>query len=96
MLSFDTGQRERLPIPVVVNLGRAPSASVEGDRIIIVQDPERTISKSHARLEETRSGMWITDLGSSNGTSLVREDGRIERLESGVRTQVDVPLPSAA
>ena len=89
LLVFDTGQREQLPFPVAVTLGRAPSISVDGDRAVAVNDPERTISKNHARLEESRSGTFITDLGSTNGTSLVREDGRAMLLEAGVRTVVE-------
>lgn len=89
LLIFDTGQRERLPVPVSVVLGRAPEAAEPGDRQIVVRDPEHTVSKTHARLEHSFSGTWITDNGSTNGTGLLDESGRGFRLPVGVRTHVE-------
>lgn len=89
LLIFDTGQRELLPARAVANLGRTPSASVEGDLTVRVDDPSRTISKNHVRLEQARSGAWVTDLGSTNGTSLIREDGTATPLRPGERVAVD-------
>ncbi len=89
LLIFDTGQRELLPARAVANLGRTPSASVEGDLTVRVDDPSRTISKNHVRLEQARSGAWVTDLGSTNGTSLIREDGTATPLRAGERVAVD-------
>ena len=89
LLIFDTGQRELLPARAVANLGRTPSASVEGDLTVRVEDPSRTISKNHVRLEQARSGAWVTDLGSTNGTSLIREDGTATPLRAGERVAVD-------
>ncbi|MFK4788845.1 RDD family protein [Microbacterium sp. ZW T5_56] len=89
LLIFDTGQRELLPARAVANLGRTPSASVEGDLTVRVDDPSRTISKNHVRLEQARSGAWVTDLGSTNGTSLIREDGSATPLRAGERVAVD-------
>lgn len=85
---FDTGQRERLPGTVAANLGRKPWVSVEEEIALVVDDPERTISKNHARLEQTQDETWITDLGSTNGTFLIREDGKSIELKPGVRTEV--------
>ncbi|MFJ3391375.1 RDD family protein [Leifsonia aquatica] len=89
LLIFDTGQREQLPVPVAVNLGRAPAGSEPGDRLVVVRDPEHTVSKTHARLEHSFSGTWITDGGSTNGTELLDETGASRRLEPGVRTLVE-------
>jgi hypothetical protein len=89
MLIFDTGQREQLPAPIAIVLGRAPEAVEPGDRTIAVRDPEHTVSKSHARLEHSYSGTWITDRGSTNGTSLLDETGGSRRLAPGVRTLVE-------
>jgi hypothetical protein len=86
MLAFDTGQRSLLPLGSGANLGRAPVASQPTDRLVAVQDPEGTVSKTHLRLEHGRDGVWVTDLGSTNGTDLLADDGTVARLVGGQRT----------
>lgn len=89
LLIFDTGQREQLPLPVSANLGRNPAASLPTDAILTVRDPDQTVSKTHARLEQTRTGLWLIDNGSRNGTDLIDEAGLVTTIEPGVRTLVD-------
>jgi pSer/pThr/pTyr-binding forkhead associated (FHA) protein len=89
LLIFDTGQREQLPSPVAVNLGRNPAPTEPGDHTIAVQDPESTVSKTHLRLEHAGGRTFVTDLGSTNGTDLLEEDGDVVRLTAGERTLVD-------
>ncbi|MBV0894038.1 RDD family protein [Microbacterium sp. NC79] len=86
VLTFDTGQREIVAAYSTVALGRAPSATGGEDQLIVVTDSSTTISKNHARWEEDRSGVWVTDLGSTNGTELIFADGRTAVLTPGVRT----------
>ncbi|TPW76743.1 FHA domain-containing protein [Schumannella sp. 10F1B-5-1] len=89
VLAFDTGQNERSRIPAALVLGRSPSADDDTEIPVTVRDPESTVSKAHARLELSRSGTWLTDLGSTNGTFLLDETGEAERLAPGARTAVD-------
>ncbi|MFG6402273.1 FHA domain-containing protein [Microbacterium sp. P04] len=89
LLAFDTGQREQLPLPVTVNLGRNPVATEPGDALIVVTDPDRLISKTHLRLEHDGESAWVTDAGSTNGSELVDDDGRGRVLAAGVRTRLD-------
>lgn len=89
LLIFDTGQREQLPLPVAVNLGRKPVATAEGDALIAVQDPEGTVSKTHLRLEYARGRAWVTDQGSTNGTDLIDEEGAVTRLAPHTRTLLE-------
>jgi hypothetical protein len=89
LLTFDTGQREQLPVPVVAQLGRNPSSTEATDVLIAVSDPESTVSKTHVKLELTRAGTWVTDHSSTNGTDLLEEDGTATRLQPGVRTAVE-------
>lgn len=89
LLVFDTGQRERLPVPVTANFGRKPEATDEGDRLIAVKDSEGTVSKTHLRLEHSRGRTWVTDLGSTNGTDLLEDDGTVVTLTPNARTAVD-------
>jgi hypothetical protein len=89
VLSFDTGQREQLVLPVVAVLGRAPEPTEPTDALVTVRDPESTVSKNHVRLELSRAGTWVTDAGSTNGTDLLDESGIATRLTPGVRTAVE-------
>ncbi|MFV0287024.1 MAG: FHA domain-containing protein, partial [Demequina sp.] len=71
LLVFDTGQRETITLPAHVNLGRQPDPHATGDTLVAVDDPDRTVSKTHARLEHDDGATWVTDLGSTNGTELL-------------------------
>ena len=86
LLVFDTGQRVTFAAPVAVNLGRNPAATTEGDRLVSVDDPESTVSKTHARLEHSRGATWITDGGSTNGTEILSDEGVATPLAAGHRT----------
>ena len=68
--SFDAG-------PVPLTIGRA------GDNTAVL-DGDEYASAQHARVEAQRDGVWILDLGSTNGTFVngERMDGR-RRLRDG-------------
>ena len=84
LLVFDTGQRERFAAPVAINLGRKPTASQVGDKLVTVNDPESTVSKTHARLDHSRGTTWITDAGSTNGTEMhLRRGSRYNARATG-------------
>jgi hypothetical protein len=89
LMVFDTGQREQVPEGIAVVVGRAPSPQDEGDRVIRVADTEGTVSKNHVRVEHARDGVWVTDLGSTNGTEILEDDVPPITLGKGVRTHVD-------
>ncbi|QGQ19957.1 FHA domain-containing protein [Cellulomonas sp. JZ18] len=80
LLVVDTGQRELVPLGAAVVLGRSPEAVVAGDRPVVLQDPESTVSRRHLRLEHTRDGVRVTDLGSANGTAVLGDDGEVTVL----------------
>jgi pSer/pThr/pTyr-binding forkhead associated (FHA) protein len=74
-------------------VGRDPHAGGPGWALVPVQDPRRSVSKTHAELDVDGSGLWVTDRGSTNGT-VVSEPGRPPRLvEPGARARV--PLGAA-
>ncbi|MBA8815026.1 putative RDD family membrane protein YckC [Microbacterium halimionae] len=89
LLIFDTGQRAQFSLPVAINLGRDPEQTEPTDAILVVSDPDSSVSKSHVRLEHDRSGTWITDIGSTNGTDLIDEDSEPHMLSPHARTYVD-------
>lgn len=68
VLDVDGGSLFLLPTTDVI-VGRKPQ-SVEKAEPMMVNDPGRTLSKSHARLM-FKSGAWyVQDLGSTNGTAV--------------------------
>ncbi|MCX6502519.1 MAG: RDD family protein [Microbacterium sp.] len=89
LLIFDTGQREHLSLRHAAVLGRNPAPVEDTDVLIGVEDPDASVSKDHLRVEYDRGGLWVTDLGSTNGTELVDDDGSTRAVEPGRRTGVD-------
>lgn len=86
VLVLHDGRRVELDDDVVV--GRAPVApeSAPGARSVSVS--VQTVSKTHALIGADASGVWVVDLGSSNGTEILGASGRGERIASGVRVRV--------
>jgi hypothetical protein len=89
LLVFDTGQREQIPLPAVVLLGRNPVSTEKTDKRIVVTDPDSSVSKTHLRLEHARGTTWVTDGGSTNGSELISDDGTVTVLVAGVRIALD-------
>lgn len=76
-LVFDDGST--VEVTGAMLIGRSP---VRGGRhrarqLIALDDPQRMMSKTHLALGTDEAGVWIEDLGSSNGTS-VRPAGQGE------------------
>ena len=66
-LLLDSG--ERLTLDTALVLGRDPSAPADAPaEVYRWADMSRTLSKSHVRLEWDGRQVWVTDLGSTNGT----------------------------
>lgn len=56
-------------------VGRAPLAG-DGELALRIDDPGRSLSRTHLRFERDRAGRsFISDLGSANGTELVTSEG---------------------
>lgn len=73
-LRFDNGEEHTLAPRTLV--GRNPQAS-GGESVIAVQDESRSMSKTHALIENNQHGIVVTDLGSTNGTSVTDVDGTV-------------------
>jgi len=82
---------ELVPVDGVLLLGRKPAASAgpEGARIVAVDDPARTVSRSHLVIEpQPDAGILIRDLSSANGIILETPDGAESEIEPGGELRV--------
>ena len=80
-LVFDDGAAVRVTGTAL--LGRNPAAAIGEtvNQLIDFADMGRSVSKTHLHLQSDGStGLWITDRGSTNGSSIVAPDGRHEAL----------------
>jgi hypothetical protein len=64
-------------------LGRNPRATESGVQYVAVTDEARTVSKEHARLVWDGTAWTITDLGSTNGVSLLDASGAEQAVAAG-------------
>lgn len=73
-VELSTGERLALDAPVVI--GRAPQAA---PGVLLLQAPAHLVdlSRSHLALEPTQHGAFALDLGSGNGSVLLRDGARI-------------------
>lgn len=76
-LVTDDGAERIVEGAVVV--GRNPSAR-EGEVLFVMRDETRSVSKTHLRVDGTGEDVTVTDLGSTNGSAIQREDGSRESL----------------
>lgn len=82
LLVIEGGRTFQLIQPRVL-LGRDP-ATRPGAQEIVVNDPTRTVSKTHALLELVDDVWRVTDLGSVNGVILAEPDGSERVLAPGI------------
>jgi len=76
---------EPVAVEGAVLLGRHPEALPEYPMAAIVRivDPNRSVSKSHALLGVDGTGLWVADLGSTNGTFVRTPTGGDARVDPG-------------
>ncbi|HEY1105930.1 MAG TPA: FHA domain-containing protein, partial [Agromyces sp.] len=73
---------------VVVVLGRNPRAALTGEQRLVVPDPSRTLSKTHAVLRLEGDQWTLTDLDSTNGVMVPDASGVDQLVDAGVPTPV--------
>lgn len=73
---------------VVVVLGRNPREALTGEQRLVVPDPSRTLSKTHAVLRLEGDEWAITDLDSTNGVMVPDASGVDQLVDAGVPTPV--------
>lgn len=76
-LTFADGNRVGLERPVLI--GRKPVAPSGGDGVEFtlckISDRKSGLSRTHARVDPADGSASVTDLGSTNGTSIIRSAG---------------------
>lgn len=71
----------------IVVIGRNPGTE-QGEESIVLPDQTRSVSKTHLRLDPTGEEITVEDLGSTNGSALLLEDGTREALAPHTATVV--------
>ncbi len=80
-LVFDDGAAVRVTGTALLGRNPAPAIGEKVNQLIDFADMGRSVSKTHLHLQADGStGLWITDRGSTNGSSIVTPDGRHEAL----------------
>ena len=78
---------EPVPLDTVVFLGRKPSppriSQTEPRRLVTVDSPKGEVSSTHLELRQRGSNVVITDLRSTNGTTVVIPGSEPRRMRQG-------------
>lgn len=82
---------EALPVEGAMVLGRDPVSPDHPDRVrrVAIDDPGRSVSKTHASFDVVDGQLLVSDLASTNGVVVVHADGREIVPEPG--QQLPVP-----
>jgi len=88
VITLDTGQAMTVSGPGLI--GRAPRvvAGERCDHLVEIDDPQRTLSRTHVRFGIEGAGFWLADAGSGNGTVLVLPNGSSTMLAAEQRVMV--------
>ncbi|MFF2621762.1 RDD family protein [Oerskovia jenensis] len=88
---LELGSGRRVPVTARALIGRNPQPTGDADEVLVrVEDPTRSVSKTHAEVVVDQGTLWLTDRGSTNGTILTRPGSAPQVLDAGVRVAVPV------
>ncbi len=91
-LTLASGEEVDVSTRAVAGRKPKPPAGWEGATLVTIDDPDRTVSKTHAGFAVEGDGVFVTDLDSTNGVAIVSPDGTEIVLERGRA----VPVPEGA
>jgi hypothetical protein len=87
-LHFSTGESVTVSGTGLIGRRPAPQPGEYFDQIVTIDDPGRSVSKTHLEFGQDGGVLWISDRYSANGT-VVREPSRPPRLcPAGMRSRV--------
>jgi hypothetical protein len=82
-VTFDDGSQHNLGSRAL--LGRNPSRRDDEPhaKVVVLDDPTRSVSKTHLALGADGQGLWVEDRHSVNGTTIDKPDGSVVSVEPG-------------
>nr|WP_104042897.1 RDD family protein [Arthrobacter sp. ZGTC412] len=83
-IRLDDGRDFQLDRSVLVGRNPVGQAGEQHAQLLAVDDPGRSISKTHLHLLTDGAGIWVTDRNSTNGSAVTTPDGRRTPLQPGV------------
>jgi len=89
VLTLDSGEVSIVHGPGLVGRAPRPRPGERCDHLVTVDDPQRSLSRTHARFGVDGGVFWVADAGSGNGTAVVAPDG------TTVQAGSDHPVPVA-
>lgn len=87
-IRLDDGRDFQLDRSVLVGRNPVGQAGEQHAQLLAVDDPGRSISKTHLHLLTDGAGIWVTDRHSTNGSAVTTPDGLRTPLVPGVPTFV--------
>ncbi|UUL75960.1 RDD family protein [Pseudarthrobacter sp. Fe7] len=87
-IRLDDGRDFQLDRNVLVGRNPVGQAGEQHAQLLAVDDPGRSISKTHLHLLTDGAGIWVTDRQSTNGSAVTTPDGLRTPLVPGVPTFV--------
>ncbi|MDQ0826635.1 putative RDD family membrane protein YckC [Arthrobacter sp. B2I5] len=88
-IRLDDGRDFQLDRSVLVGRNPVGQAGEQHAQLLAVDDPGRSISKTHLHLLTDGAGIWVTDRQSTNGSAVTTPDGLRTPLVPGVPTFVN-------
>lgn len=83
-IKLDDGRDFQLDRNVLLGRNPVGQAGEQQAQLLAVNDPGRSISKTHLHLLTDGVGIWVTDRNSTNGSAVTTPDGRRTPLQPGV------------
>jgi uncharacterized RDD family membrane protein YckC len=83
-IRLDDGRDFQLDRSVLVGRNPVGQTGEQQAQLLAVDDPGRSISKTHLHLLTDGAGIWVTDRNSTNGSAVTTPDGHRTPLQPGV------------
>ncbi|HET7138809.1 MAG TPA: RDD family protein [Arthrobacter sp.] len=83
-IKLDDGRDFQLDRNVLVGRNPVGQTGEQQAQLLAVDDPGRSISKTHLHVLTDGAGIWVTDRNSTNGSAVTTPDGRRTQLQPGV------------
>ncbi|HEU4668398.1 MAG TPA: RDD family protein [Arthrobacter sp.] len=87
-IRLDDGRDFQLDRSVLVGRNPVGQSGEQHAQLLAVEDPGRSISKTHLHLLTDGAGIWVTDRNSTNGSAVTTPNGARTPLAPGVPTFV--------